>query len=144
MLKAAIAACVIAATAWRLASPARLPWFVSYALACAAMAAGPGLIWNMSHVGAGALLLHGGLLGCVLMLWRDPATAARLAALIAARRGAHREGSPALADARQLDQLGARHAAADQEPAERDRQAEPARPGAPRIDEQDPASLLHA
>lgn len=87
-LKALMAAGVTAAILWRLAaaiSPARL---AAYALACAAMAAGPGMIWGMADVGTGALLLHGGLLAAILLLWRDPATAARLAAVIETRRRA--------------------------------------------------------
>ena len=71
---------------WRLASPVA-PWrLAAYATAAAAMAAGPGLIWNMSHIAAGAALLHGGLLGTILLLWRDPGMALRLEQAIAIRR----------------------------------------------------------
>ncbi len=85
-LKAVMAAAVVAAMLWRLgvaAAPVRL---AGYAVAGAAMAAGPGMIWGMVNVGTGALLLHGGLLAAILLLWRDPATAARLAAALEARR----------------------------------------------------------
>jgi hypothetical protein len=63
-----------------------LPLFAAYAVTCAAMAAGPGLIWSMSHVALGALLFHGGLFATVLLLWNDPAVGARLADMVAARR----------------------------------------------------------
>jgi|GEM_PF-1089997 len=84
-LKAIIAAGVCAAVLWRLGTEVSLGWFAAYALACCAMGAGPGLIWNMAHVGLGALLLHGGLLASLLLIWRDPAVSARLSAMIAAR-----------------------------------------------------------
>jgi hypothetical protein len=70
----------------RSVSPAR--WIAGYAMAAAAMAAGPGLIWNMVHIGLGALFLHAGLVATLVMLWRDPAVAQRLSAAIAARRAA--------------------------------------------------------
>ena len=54
------------------------------------MAAGPGLIWGMVHLRLGALLLHGGLIALVVLLWRDGATSQRLAELVAARRRALR------------------------------------------------------
>jgi hypothetical protein len=87
-IKALLAAAVIATVTWRLALPAAAPRLAAYAAACASMAAGPGLIWDMAHVGTGALLLHGGLLAAILLLWRDPAMSARLAAAIEARRRA--------------------------------------------------------
>ena len=92
VIKAVMAMAAGAAVAWRLADPA--PWRLlgAYAAASAAMAAGPGLIWGMVHVGAGALLLHGGLAAAILLLWRDPAVGRRLATLVAAR---HRSGATA-------------------------------------------------
>jgi hypothetical protein len=91
LLKAAMAAGLIAAAVWRLGAAVTLPWLAAYAAACAAMAAGPVLIWDMAHVGIGAALLHGGLLAMVLLLWRDPAVGARLSAIIATRRAALRQ-----------------------------------------------------
>ncbi len=85
-LKLLMAAAALAAVLWRLALPASLPRVAGYALAGAAMAAGPGLIASMSHVAAGALLLHAGLLATILMLWQDPATTHRLQTLINRRR----------------------------------------------------------
>jgi hypothetical protein len=86
VLKAAIAVTAAAAVFWRLGAAITLPWFAIYAAACASMAAGPGLIWAMVHVGLGAALLHGGLLAVILLLWRDPATASRLQAILLLRR----------------------------------------------------------
>ncbi len=85
-IKMAMAACAAAAVAWRLGAPVSPKWFAGYALASVAMAAGPGLIWDMAHVAAGAALLHAGLLATIVLLWRDPAVGARLAVLVAARR----------------------------------------------------------
>jgi len=87
-LKAMIAVGATAAVFWRMGTAITPPWFGAYALTTAAMAAGPGLIWGMAHVGVGALLLHGGLFATILLLWRDPAVARRLGALVAARRAA--------------------------------------------------------
>ena len=90
LLKALMAAGMVAAVMWRLGSPVTLPWWAAYALACAAAAAGPCLIWQMASVSAGALILHVGLLAALILLWRDPAVGARLAMMIAARRAALR------------------------------------------------------
>jgi hypothetical protein len=86
LLKAFMAAGAGAAVLWRLASPIGPAWFAAYALSCAAMAAGPGMIWGMEHVGAGALLLHGGLLAGIVLVWRDPAVSQRLADMVEAKR----------------------------------------------------------
>jgi hypothetical protein len=50
----------------------------AYIAAGAIMAAGPGLIWNMDHIGLGALLLHGGLAALVALAWFDGGTRWRL------------------------------------------------------------------
>lgn len=92
-LKAFIAACAAAAVIWRLGSRVSPAWFTAYALACCAMGAGPGLIWGMAYVGTGALLLHGGLLASLLLIWRDPVVAKRLSGIIAARRHSIRSQS---------------------------------------------------
>ncbi len=83
VLKAGIAVGAAGAVFWRLGVPVSLPWLAAYAVAGGAMAAGPGVIWAMAHVGVGALLLHGGLLATILLLWRDPATAGRIASILA-------------------------------------------------------------
>jgi hypothetical protein len=87
LIKVLFAACAMGVVLWRLAvAPIAPPWLALYAAACAAMAAGPGLIWHMDFVRTGAALLHGGLLLSLLLVWRDPAVSERLAALVAARR----------------------------------------------------------
>ncbi len=85
VLKAAIAVTAAAVVFWRLGVAVSLPWLAAYGVAVGAMAAGPGLIWAMVHVGLGALLLHGGLFATILLLWRDPATAGRMAVILARR-----------------------------------------------------------
>jgi hypothetical protein len=89
-IKAVMALAALGVVWWRLGVPVGAIRLAGYATSCAAMAAGPGLIWQMVHVGWGAALLHGGLLAAVLLLWRDPATSGRLAVLVAARRGVGR------------------------------------------------------
>jgi hypothetical protein len=86
LLKAMAGISASAAVLWRLGSPIGLLQFGAYALACCAMAAGPVLIWGMVHIGLGALLLHSGLLTTLILLWRDPAVASRLAAIVAMRK----------------------------------------------------------
>ncbi len=86
VVKAGIALAACAAMLWRLGAAITLPWFTAYAVSAAAMAAGPGLIWGMVHVGLGAMLLHGGLIGTILLFWQDKAVGDRLAAVVAARR----------------------------------------------------------
>ena len=85
-LKLLFAAGLLAAAYWRLAALASTWRLASYAVAGAAMAAGPVLTWEMAHVRLGALPLHGGLLAGVLLLWRDPAVGARLGTMVARRR----------------------------------------------------------
>jgi hypothetical protein len=88
LLKAVMAAGATAAVLWRLGGAVSVPQWAAYALACGAMWAGPGLIWGLAHIGLGALLLHGGLAATVVLVWRDPAVATRLAELVARRREA--------------------------------------------------------
>ena len=74
LLKVVMAAGMAAAVWWRFGAPVTLVWWAAYALTCAGMAAGPGLIWQMAYVRTGALLLHVGLFAALVLLWRDPAT----------------------------------------------------------------------
>ncbi len=90
VIKAGMASGVIAVLFWRLGLAIGPLALSAYALVSAAMASGPVLVWGMSHLVLGAVLLHAGLLAGVLMLWRDPATTARLKALIAARSQARK------------------------------------------------------
>lgn len=87
-LKLLFLAAATAAILWRLRAPIGPAWLAAYGVSGAATAAGPGLIWTMTHVGLGAALLHVGLLGSVVLLWRDPASRKLLAAAVARRRAA--------------------------------------------------------
>jgi hypothetical protein len=86
VLKFCAGLAVTASIVWRLQAPVAVPRLLAYSLACCATAAGPGLIWGMTHLLAGAVLLHAGLLGAGLMLWRDPAAHRLLADKVARRR----------------------------------------------------------
>jgi hypothetical protein len=90
-LKLLMAGAASAAVLWRLGSPVSPLWLAAYAVAGGAMFAGPGLIWNMAHLGLGALLLHAGLLATIVLVWRDPIVGKRLEVAIAARRAALRQ-----------------------------------------------------
>lgn len=85
-IKAGMAGAASLAIGWRLRSPIPPLRLAGYLVACAAMTAGVGLIWTLAHVGSGALMLHAGLLAAILLFWRDPDVAMRIAALVAARR----------------------------------------------------------
>jgi hypothetical protein len=87
-IKAMMALASLGAVDWRLRSPASTGWVAAYAIAGAAMAAGPGLIWAIAPLTAGAALLHAGLTATLILLWRDPAVSRGLSGLIAARRAA--------------------------------------------------------
>lgn len=89
-LKVLMALPLIAAIAWRLALPIRAPWALGYGFGVAAIAAGPGLVWDMVHILAGSVLTHMGLLGLVLLLLLDPAVGQRLQARLDARRARFR------------------------------------------------------
>ena len=75
VLKGAMAFGAAAALLWRLKAAVPPIRFAAYAGAASCMVAGPGLMWSMAHVGLGALLLHGGLVATLGLLWFDPATA---------------------------------------------------------------------
>jgi hypothetical protein len=93
-IKMLFAAGAVAAVLWRLGAAITPGRFLAYAAGCAAMAAGPGLIWGMAHVALGAALLHGGLLTTAVLVWRDPATAAELEEVLASRRASIRRVAP--------------------------------------------------
>ena len=86
LLKAMMALALLAVVVWRLAAPITSIWLVAYSVASSAMFSGPGLIWDMDHVGVGALLLHGGLLATGVLLWRDRATTGLLEKAVDASR----------------------------------------------------------
>lgn len=84
-IKAAIILPAIAVILWRLGVPASSTLMTAYTLAASAMTFSIGLIWHLAHVGPGALLMHAGLIGTVILLFRDKAVAERLAVALTAR-----------------------------------------------------------
>ena len=90
VIKLLFAGAASAAVLWRLGAPVSGTVWSGYTIAAAAMWAGPGLIWGLAHITLGALLLHAGLIATAVLVWRDPATRARLSAIIARRRAASR------------------------------------------------------
>jgi hypothetical protein len=89
LIKALIAAVVLTAVFWRLQFPATQLRAGVYIGACAAMAAGPFLVWDMAHIIAGAVLLHAGLMTAVLLGWRDKTVAASLTFRLPAKMPAY-------------------------------------------------------
>lgn len=90
LLKAMMVVAFAGALAWRLAAPVPPSRLLAYLASAATMAAGIGLIWEIVHVAAGATMLHAGLIAGVVLLWRDPAVARRLADSLAGRIGSDR------------------------------------------------------
>ena len=90
VLKLLLAGAATAAVLWRLGAPISATRWGGYVLAAAAAWAGPGLIWGLCHILLGTLLLHGGLIATAVLVWRDPATHARLYEIIARRHAASR------------------------------------------------------
>lgn len=84
-IKAAIILPAIAAIVWRLGVPASSMLFAAYTASAAAMTLSIGLIWHMAHVGQGALLMHAGLIGTLVLLFRDKAVGQRLASALKVR-----------------------------------------------------------
>jgi hypothetical protein len=74
LLKATMAFGALALSCWRLGQSASPRIILSYAVATALMACGPGLIWSMGTVVYGALLFHAGLFPFVILALRDDAT----------------------------------------------------------------------
>ena len=73
VLKAAMALGAAALIAWRLGWPVRPATGLGYVAGVSSMAAGAGLIWQLGHVGTGALLVHGSLLALAGLAWLDRA-----------------------------------------------------------------------
>lgn len=84
-LKTAIILPAVSAVVWRLGAPARSEMLAGYTLAAMSMSVSPGLIWHMAHVGAGAFLMHAGLIATLVILLRDKAVGDRLAKLLTSR-----------------------------------------------------------
>lgn len=73
LTKAAFAVGALLLADWRLRRPATPASAASYVAVCALMAAGPGLIWSVAHVAAGAVLFHAGLALLLVLAWTDRA-----------------------------------------------------------------------
>ena len=73
VVKAAMALAAAALIAWRMGWPVRPAAGLGYVAGASGMAAGAGLIWQLGHVGTGALLVHGGLLALAGLAWLDRA-----------------------------------------------------------------------
>ncbi len=86
ILKLAFVAVAAGSILWRLQAPVSAGWLALYAATCAAMAAGPALIWFSSHIILASILLHAGLAASMLLLWHDGVTADLLRAAVARRR----------------------------------------------------------
>lgn len=71
LLKLTFVAAAFWLTDWRLRQPLSPALAAGYLGATVAMAAGPGLIWGMAHLVAGAVLLHGGLLAMLVLSCMD-------------------------------------------------------------------------
>jgi len=84
-IKVAIILPAIAAIFWRLGAPASSALLAAYTASATAMALSIGLIWHMAHVGPGALLMHAGLIGTLVLLFRDKAVGEQLAMALKAR-----------------------------------------------------------
>ena len=90
VLKLVFVAAAAGSIFWRLQAPAGPGWLAGYAATCAAMAAGPSLIWFSSHIILASVLLHAGLGFSMLLLWRDGTTADLLHATVMRRRSTAR------------------------------------------------------
>ncbi len=93
-------AMVIAAAilvAWRLSAPARPLAALGYVAGVSSMAAGAGLIWQLEHVAAGAVMVHGGLVALAGLSWMDRAGWAQAASAMSASMRSRRSGWPSLA-----------------------------------------------
>ena len=96
LIKAALAILALGVAHWRLRHAASPRLATAYVGAIALMAAGPGLIWSMTHVIAGAVLFHSGLLLLLALGWADGAgpLPRLLRAGAASRAGARADRKP--------------------------------------------------
>jgi hypothetical protein len=74
VLKAAMVLGAVGLTHWRLRQPIGDALFAGYVTCLSLMLVAPGLIWSLQHIALGAALFHAGLLGFLLLAWRDDAT----------------------------------------------------------------------
>ncbi len=73
VVKAAMALGAAVLVGWRFGSPVRPTAALGYVAGASSMAGGAGLIWQLGHIGTGALLVHGGLLALAGLAWLDRA-----------------------------------------------------------------------
>ena len=73
LTKAVLTIIAFGLVCWRLRLAASPRLATAYIGALALMAAGPGLIWSMTHIIAGAILFHAGLLSLLALGWTDGA-----------------------------------------------------------------------
>ncbi len=97
VVKAAMALGAAALVTWRLGWPVRPAAAAGYVVATSSMAAGPGLIWQLGHVGAGAVLVHGGLVALIGLAWLDRAAWDQAASTISVSIRSRRKGWPGVA-----------------------------------------------
>lgn len=86
LIKLAVVAAAVWLGQWRLSLPVSVPRAVAYIGAAALMCAGPGVMWNMEQIGAGAVMLHGGLIALIVIGWGDQALGQALSRRIPTRR----------------------------------------------------------
>ncbi len=73
IVKAAMVIAAAVSVAWRLNGPVQPAAALAYVAAITSMAAGAGLIWQLEHVAAGAVMVHGGLAALAVVAWMDRA-----------------------------------------------------------------------
>lgn len=97
IVKAAMALGAAALVGWRFGSPVRPAAGLGYIAGAASMAAGAGLIWQLGHIGAGALLVHGGLVALAGIAWLDRAGWDQAASAISVSMRSRRSAWPGTA-----------------------------------------------
>lgn len=97
VVKAAMAAGAAVLVGWRLGGAVRPVIGLGYVAGVSGMAAGAGLIWQLGHIGAGALLVHGGLAALAGLAWLDRAGWDQAASIIPASIRSRRSAWPGTA-----------------------------------------------
>lgn len=97
VVKAVMALGAAALVGWRFGLPVRPATGLAYIAAMSGMAAGAGLIWQLGHIGTGALLVHGGLLALAGIAWMDRAGWDQAASAIPASMRSRRSAWPGTA-----------------------------------------------
>ena len=97
VVKAAMALGAAVLVAWRLGWPVRIAMVLGYVVATSSMAGGAGLIWQLGHVGVGAVLVHGGLAALIAVGWLDRAAWDQAASTISVSIRSRRRAWPGVA-----------------------------------------------